>query len=379
MTTGIFMKDGDNLIELVEVSYDSEAILQELLSKYPSLMYGGLGEFENKSGLILVKAEAKVSADSDTTSNWWIDHLFLDRSGVPTIVEVKRSSDTRLRREVIGQILEYAANAMTQWSADTLRILMENNSSTADGENSSNALEEFLKPDVDIEEFWQSVQTNLQAGRMRLLLVADQIPRETRRIIEFLNEQMSPSEILAIEIKQFSTSDDHSNSMFIPKVFGQTVQTQAKKSGGGPKRQWDKESFLNEIGSKDPTASTVARRLIDECQARKVRDWWGTGARSGSYFPMIDGPDNWYAMFALWTSGSAGVELQFQHLMNKPPFNDIDMRIHLQELLNKIPNVHIPDNKLTLRPSFSMRELADPESMELFLKAFDWFIAQVPT
>ena len=28
----------------------------------------------------------------------------------PTLVEVKRSSDTRIRREVVGQMLDYAAN-----------------------------------------------------------------------------------------------------------------------------------------------------------------------------------------------------------------------------------------------------------------------------
>jgi hypothetical protein len=34
-----------------------------------------------------------------------------DAAGVPTLVEVKRSSDTRARREVVAQLLEYAANA----------------------------------------------------------------------------------------------------------------------------------------------------------------------------------------------------------------------------------------------------------------------------
>jgi hypothetical protein len=33
-----------------------------------------------------------------------------DQNAVPTLVEVKRSSDTRIRREVVGQMLDYAAN-----------------------------------------------------------------------------------------------------------------------------------------------------------------------------------------------------------------------------------------------------------------------------
>ena len=33
---------------------------------------------------------------------------------MPTLVEVKRSSDTRIRREVVGQMLHYAANAVVK-------------------------------------------------------------------------------------------------------------------------------------------------------------------------------------------------------------------------------------------------------------------------
>jgi len=36
----------------------------------------------------------------------------LDQDAIPTIVEVKRSTDTRIRREVVGQMLGYAANAV---------------------------------------------------------------------------------------------------------------------------------------------------------------------------------------------------------------------------------------------------------------------------
>jgi hypothetical protein len=42
---------------------------------------------------------------------------FVDQDAVPTFVEVKRSSDTRLRREVVGQMLDYAANASAHWDA----------------------------------------------------------------------------------------------------------------------------------------------------------------------------------------------------------------------------------------------------------------------
>jgi hypothetical protein len=50
--------------------------------------------------------------------------LFLDQYAVPTIVEVKRS-DSRVRREVVGQMLDYAANAVVCWPVEALRTRFE--------------------------------------------------------------------------------------------------------------------------------------------------------------------------------------------------------------------------------------------------------------
>jgi hypothetical protein len=55
-----------------------------------------------------VQAEIGIGEEPDRSARWSLDHLFLD---VPTLVEVKRSTDTRVRREVVGQMLDYAAYA----------------------------------------------------------------------------------------------------------------------------------------------------------------------------------------------------------------------------------------------------------------------------
>jgi hypothetical protein len=40
-----------------------------------------------------VTREAGVPDGDDASDRWSLDHLFLDQDGVPTLVEVKRSSD----------------------------------------------------------------------------------------------------------------------------------------------------------------------------------------------------------------------------------------------------------------------------------------------
>ena len=123
---GIYLIDkDDNLVELKEQPYECEARLQELLARYPSLLAGDQMEGVEPRKWILVAREMGVPAQQDGSDRWSIDHLFLDQDGVPTIVEVKRSSDTRIRREVVGQMLDYAANGLKYWPVESLRARFE--------------------------------------------------------------------------------------------------------------------------------------------------------------------------------------------------------------------------------------------------------------
>ncbi len=74
-----------------------------------------------------------------------------------------------------------------------------------------------MESDTKLEEFWQKIKTNLQAGKVRLIFVSDKIPTELRRIVEFLNQQMDPAEVLAVEIKQY-VSQDSSSKTLVPRI-----------------------------------------------------------------------------------------------------------------------------------------------------------------
>ncbi len=99
-------------------------------------------------------------------------------------------------------MLDYAANAVVYWPVEEFRPHFDRECECA-GVDPDEQLRTFLGADCGPDEFWQKAKTNLQAGRIRMVFVADVIPRELRRIVEFLNEQMDPAEVLAVEIKQF--------------------------------------------------------------------------------------------------------------------------------------------------------------------------------
>jgi hypothetical protein len=159
---------------------------------------------------------------------------------VPTLVEVKRSSDTRIRREVVGQMLDYAANGVVYWPLEQLRELFAGHCER-DQLDPSSVVAEVASREVDVEEFWGRAGENLRAGKVRMVFVSDEIPRELARVVEFLNGQMNPAEVIAIEIKQYLGADG--TKTLVPRVIGQTAEVEARKGRRAPGegRQWDEQ------------------------------------------------------------------------------------------------------------------------------------------
>ncbi len=128
MSGGIYLIQGDEkLVKMEEQPYDSEDLLQGLLADYPNLLAGDRTDDTEPHRFLLVSREMSLSSEEDSSGRWSVDHLFLDQDAIPTIVEVKRSSNTQIRREVVGQMLDYAANAVVYWPVEFLRTQFETN------------------------------------------------------------------------------------------------------------------------------------------------------------------------------------------------------------------------------------------------------------
>src|SRR5215472_6845961 len=112
---------------------------------------------------LFVARELGVPDQEGGTTRWAVDHLFLDQDAIPTLIEVKRSSDTRIRREVVGQMLDYAANAVVYWPVEAIRARFEEGCRQR-GVDPAKEIETLLGSGGDVEGFWQRVKTNLQAG-----------------------------------------------------------------------------------------------------------------------------------------------------------------------------------------------------------------------
>jgi len=315
-----------------------------------------------------------IPDSADSSDRWSIDHVFLDQDGIPTLVEVKRSTDTRIRREVVGQMLDYAANAVVHWPIEKLQAEFETSCRDANV-SPEEKLREVLGNTASESDFWAKVKTNLQAGKVRLLFIADDIPSELRRIIEFLNEQMDPAEVLGVEIKQFIGDGVQS---LVPRVIGQTAEAETRKGRQRPKRQWDEESFLNDLRQ---------RRGDEEVQiARTILDWaktaeqplsllWGSGHTDGTVTMRLDDERGKQYVCTLSSNGKFGVP--FGWMRSTVPFSDTILRTEFLRKIKQVNGVGWPAESIEKWPYLDFEFLKKPASLNRLLEALDWAALQI--
>lgn len=370
----IFVLQADETLKaLSQEPYDSEELLQTLLAKYPELLAGDQMDRTNPPRWLLITREQVVPSTEQGGGRWALDHLFLDQHGIPTLVEVKRSSDTRIRREVVGQMLDYAANGVIYWSLNRIRMSFEA-TCQKQGRDPDEVLAEFLteaqQPEPNTEAFWEQVLTNLKARRIRLVFVADVVPAELRRIVEFLNAEMTSTRVFAVEIRQFVGEGVRT---LVPTVLGGSAQ-ESRPGERAPARQWDRESFLAEF---EPELAAVAERLLGWIEPRVNEIWWGQGSTSGSFVPTmrISGRRN-YSLFTCRTK-QKDIQIYFGVFAGKGPLVDEEKRMALREQLNQISGVNIPVDGIVRYPSLPLRALETEEGFRQFTTAMQWVIDQV--
>ncbi|QLG51001.1 hypothetical protein [Natrinema halophilum] len=241
---------------MTEDLYDREVLLQRDLADFPKLLAGDQMDTAEPRRWALVAREASVPDKQGGNERWSADHLFVDQDAIPTIVEVKRSEDTRRRREVAGQMLDYVSHATLYWEADDLRKTFEE---TCEAEEvlPEQELAELLGDDEEaIDDFWDRIEANLRSGNVRLLFVADDIPSELKRIVEFLNEQMSTAEVLAVEVTQYTSGE---KTAYVPRLYGQTEEArQSKQATTRPDH--DEDDFLDDVATKESEGKLTASK-----------------------------------------------------------------------------------------------------------------------
>ena len=266
MGSSLFFMSQDGTASLAsEAAYEAESDLQRIVADNPQLLMrapSNTGE-----ALMLVRQEYPVRDPDDDSIFYSLDHLFLDQDGVPVLVEVKRSSDARIRREVVGQMLDYASRAR-YWDLSEIQQYFR----LTNPESS-----------YDTEDFWGRVSSNLKAEHMKLVFVADKIPDTLSTLIDFLSRNIDGMEIYGVEVRQYHSGG---GTLLTSTTIGGAATAQERLQSN---IAWDADRLLQQFSERGRAdLAGVSRSLMDFGTSLGLRAAFGRGPRYGAYYACLN-------------------------------------------------------------------------------------------
>jgi hypothetical protein len=290
-----------------EIGGFGEKSLQDLLIDFPELIPSDCINPEELPIFVVIRNEAGVTAGS-------MDILLLDQYAVPTVVETKLIDNREIRRQLVQE----------KWGKEFDSLYLS------------------------------QLQSNIDTANMRLIIAADSIPSELRRMIEFLNNN-SKFEILGLEVALYSDEKDPENKYLIPTLLGASEQARGRKKIS--RSQWSKARFFEAV--EESLSPEVIEKINDlYAFVNKLTDekiYWGTGKEVGSFTGKLDIDNHLYSILSVYTDGNISINIGWNHKRSEK------FRLEVNRIAKKSITKNSWENgwpKITLK-SLSAQQLAD--------------------
>lgn len=196
----------------------SESWLQEIIQNNSSLL--PIEEIEPSF------SDSVSLAREIRTKVGFVDNLLINCNGYITIVETKLWRNVQARREVIGQIIDYAKE-LTKWTFDDLNnaVVLSNQTIT----NRPSGILDILKQNSDANEFDEkyfidSVSKNLKKGRFLLLIVGDGIHESVEEMVDYLQQFAQINFTLALVELQVFKDETNDSIIVLPQIIVRTKE-----------------------------------------------------------------------------------------------------------------------------------------------------------
>lgn len=166
-----------------------------------------------------------------STSAGQIDNFLVTRTGLPILVECKLWRNGEARREVVGQIVDYA-RTLTKWTVSDLDREVSKRLKASPPVSLFDLVSKRY-PNIDELSFNDAVTRNLKTGRFMLLIVGDGIREGVEAIADYLQNHAGLRFVFGlIELPVFVTPAGE--RLFVPRVLAKTVSIEREVAIDGP-------------------------------------------------------------------------------------------------------------------------------------------------
>jgi hypothetical protein len=291
-----------------------EKTIQELLHDHPELL--PVHEiWPDSSQWVSLGREMQVSLSR--SKNGYIDNLFVTAEGRLILVEAKLYRNHEGRRQVVAQLLEYAAAlSKLDYTSFTKGLPVFKDDPVAD-------LHAFicarLGPDKvnSLDLFRRVVIESLSKAEFLLLIIGDGIQEEVENLVGILQSHPGLQFTLGlVSLGLYSDEEDGPIVLAVPHLHTRTREVKravvvVERRGDGAekifievsredgedetmtlndsssratRRQWDQSSFLERVDEKfGRSIRGTFEALLEAAAQRDAEISWGTGIREGAF------------------------------------------------------------------------------------------------
>lgn len=322
--------------------YLGEADMQAMLLEQPSLIQG-------------ISPEA-VAVREFATGVGPADLVVLDGNGALTIIECKLATNSDIRREIIGQVLDYASRL-----SETSPAAFSDRWAARGGPS----LDVFFESRPDARERFES---DLAAGVFTLVLAVDRISSDLRRIVRYLNERTTAGiRLLAVELNRLTFGGIE---VLVPTVYGTESADEKDARATGARRRWTPEDVDPALRADNPALADAVQIFVDAMETAGFRVQGGGTAA--------------YPSYSLWGRTSAGDDIApFSVFCGRRPTlscnfgwalkaGDRALRTFLEELIQAglpLLKEEIVTATFAKRPSVPLTVIEDPAVRDLIVSA----------
>lgn len=259
----------------------NESWLQDFIFQHPQTL--PVGEIEPVfASLIPVCRELRTDAGP-------LDNLFINAEGLLTLVECKLWKNIGARREVVGQILDYAKE-LSRWNYEDLEEAIAKSANY-----SGKSLYELVaerNEELDEGEFIDNVSRNLRRGRFLLLIVGEGIRESIELIADFLQKHTHLNFSFAlVEMAIFKMPEGVGSGFLVhPRVISRTVEIEravvriedgriiaeaptpaigtAKNNSSASRRSISEQAFYEKVETEiGPESVAALQGLVDKARS----------------------------------------------------------------------------------------------------------------
>jgi uncharacterized protein YlzI (FlbEa/FlbD family) len=269
------------------------------------------------------------------TDAGYIDNLYISPEGYLTIVETKLWRNPEARREVVGQIIDYAKD-ISSWTYTDLENQVKCYNKLTSGKEMGiiDTIRKFTENDlIDEKLFVDTISRNLARGRFLLLIVGDGIREGVERMVEYMSQTPQLHFNLALVELQVYEMEDSEQLLVIPQIVTRTkeiVRAVVKLEGvsvgsvkvdvdtmpeveknNKRKRSLDEEEFFENLKQNtDQKTVEFARKIIADAEELGCFIKWRRASFAVRYFDPM-GSKRKYTLFLVTQDGRVQADISF--------------------------------------------------------------------